>query len=94
MLLEVRLFENHALLITLTALTKNGATLLAAPPKLDLSKYKTDKKIVDEELLKILERPVARNTGAKSKNKKKKKKPAKQAAQGEEEEEEDSDDDE
>jgi hypothetical protein len=52
---------------------------------LDLSKVKSDKKIVDEEVLKILEQPLARNTG-KSKNKKKKKKPAKKAADGEEEE--------
>jgi len=39
---------------------------------LDLSKFKTDKKIEDEEVLKILEQPLSRNTG-KSKNKKKKK---------------------
>jgi len=76
-------------------LTKNGAQILAAPPKLDLSKYKTDNKIVDEEVLKILERPLARNTGTKSKNKKKKKKPAKKVASaqdddGDEEDEESS----
>lgn len=39
---------------------------------MDLSKFKTDKKIEDEEVLKILEQPLSRNTG-KSKNKKKKK---------------------
>lgn len=54
-----------------------------------MSKYKTDKKIEDEEILKILEQPLARNTGSKSKNKKKKKKPAKKTA---EEESDDSDD--
>ncbi|UKZ59300.1 uncharacterized protein TrAtP1_000619 [Trichoderma atroviride] len=44
-----------------------------APPELDLSKYQTDKKITDEEILKILEQPLARNTGKKKpKNKKKK----------------------
>lgn len=70
-----------AVLICSAAITKNGLTKLAAPPPLDLSKYKTDKKITDEEILKILEQPLARNTGkSKSKNKKKKKKPAKKAA--------------
>lgn len=50
-----------------------------------MSKYKTDKKITDEEILKILEQPTARSTGAKGKNKKKKKKPAKKAADEDEE---------
>lgn len=63
---------------------KNGLVRLAAPPTPDLEQYKTDKKITDGEILKILERPVARSTGAKSKNKKKKKKPAKKAAEEEE----------
>lgn len=76
------------------AFTKNGAQLLSAPPKPDLSIYKTDKKITDEEILKILERPVARNTGTKSKNKKKKKKPAKKAATAAAGEAEDDDDEE
>lgn len=57
---------------------------LTAPPAPDFEQYKTDKKITDEEILKILERPVARSTGAKSKNKKKKKKPAKKSAEEEE----------
>ncbi|KAK5956888.1 hypothetical protein OHC33_002377 [Knufia fluminis] len=81
---------------TTVAITKNGLTKLAAPPALDLEKVKSDKKIEDEEILKILERPLAKSTGTKSKNKKKKKKPAKKAAatadEGEESEEEDSDD--
>ena len=73
------------------ALTKNGMQVLAGPPKPDLSRYKTDNKITDEEVLKILERPLARNTGAKSKNKKKKKKkPAKKAAQTDDDDEEES----
>lgn len=55
---------------------------------MDLSKVKSDKKIEDEEILKILEQPLSRNTGNKSKNKKKKKKPTKKAA-GEDEEESD-----
>lgn len=64
---------------------------MAAPSAPDESKYKTEKRITDEEILKILEQPTARSTGAKGKNKKKKKKPAKKAA---EEEEEDSSDEE
>jgi len=63
---------------------------VGAPPALDLSKFKSDKKIEDEEVLKILEQPLARNTG-KSKNKKKKKS-AKKAAKEESESEEESDD--
>ncbi len=38
-----------------------------------MSKFKTDKKITDEEILKILEQPLARNTGKSKKNNKKKK---------------------
>ncbi|KAI1432053.1 peptidase M24, structural domain-containing protein [Xylaria sp. CBS 124048] len=67
-----------ARLLTTLVITKNGITKLGAPPALDLSKYQTDKKITDEEILKILEQPLAKNKG-KSKNKKKKK-PAKKAA--------------
>ena len=53
---------------------------------MDVSKFKTDKKIVDEEILKILEQPLARNTGKNKKNKKKKKAAKKD---GEEEESDD-----
>ena len=53
-----------------------------------MSKYKTDKKITDEEVLKILEQPLSRNVGKKNKKKKPKKKTAKKDG----EEEEDSDD--
>jgi hypothetical protein len=74
------------------AITKNGMQRLAQPPALDLEKYKSDKKIEDEEILKILEQPIGKTSV--KKNKKKKKKPAKKAATGdaaaaEEEEEED-----
>ena len=69
------------------AITKNGITRLAQPPALDVSKYKTDKKITDEEVLKILEQPIGKTST--KKNKKKKKKPAKKAAAAEEEEESD-----
>lgn len=83
-------------LFTTVAITKNGLTKLAAAPALDLEKVKSDKKIEDEEVLKILERPLAKSTGTKSKNKKKKKKPAKKAAaaadEGDDSEEEESDD--
>lgn len=49
-----------------------------------MSKYQTDKKITDEEVLQILEQPLALN---KSKSKNKKKKPAKKAAKDGENEE-------
>ena len=61
-------------------------TRLSTPPPLDLSKYQTDKKITDEEILKILEQPTAKSTGAKGKNKKKKKKPAKKVVEEEDDE--------
>ncbi|ODH14084.1 DNA-binding protein, 42 kDa [Paracoccidioides brasiliensis] len=67
-------------LLTTVVITKNGLTRVAAPPPLDLSKVQSDKKITDEEILKILERPLARSTGTKKSKKKKKKKPAKKAA--------------
>lgn len=63
------------MIVFVVAITKNGITKLAAPNALDLSQYKTDKKIEDEEILKILEQPLARSTGNK-KNKNKKKKTA------------------
>jgi hypothetical protein len=66
------------------AITKNGLQKIAAPPAPDLSKFKTDKKITNEEVLKILEQPLAKET--KSKNKKKKK-PAKKAAAADDDEE-------
>ena len=59
---------------------------LSAPPTPDLSKYQTENKIIDEEILKILEQPVSKSTGTKSKNKKKKKKkPAKKAVEEDDE---------
>ncbi|CAM1505553.1 Fc.00g111900.m01.CDS01 [Cosmosporella sp. VM-42] len=71
---------NVARLLTTIAITKNGITKLGAPPQLDLSKFQTDKKITDEEVLKILEQPLARNTG------KKKSKPKKKASEKKDEE--------
>lgn len=69
---------------------------MSAPPTLDTSKYEgeTTKKITDDEILKILEQPVAKASSAKSKNKKKKKKPAKKAAAEDEDEDEESSDEE
>lgn len=61
----------------MSVITKNGVTKLGAAPALDVSKFKTDKKIEDEEVLKILEQPLARNKG-KPKSKPKKK-PAKKS---------------
>lgn len=51
----------------IVAITKKGLTKLAEPPAFDVSKYQSDKKITDEEILKILERPLSKE------NKKKKK---------------------
>lgn len=79
-------------LIGCLAITKNGMTKLAAPPAVDPDTYKSDKKITDEEVLKILEQPLAKATSAK-KNKKKKKKPKKKAAAATAEEEDSDEDD-
>ncbi|KAH8696695.1 curved DNA-binding protein [Talaromyces proteolyticus] len=57
-------------LLTTVAITKNGLTRLAAPPAPDLTKFKTDKKIEDQEILEILEQPLSK--AKKSSNKKKK----------------------
>merc|ERR1712000_396458 len=76
-------------LLTTIVITKNGLQRIAAPPSPDLSKFKTDKKITDEEVLKILEQPLAKE--AKAKNKNKKKKPAKKAAAAADDDEESSD---
>lgn len=77
-----------------TAIGKNGMQRLAQPTPIDVSKYKSDKKIEDEEILKILEQPIGK-TATKKKNNKKKKKPAKKpAADGAAAAEEESDDEE
>jgi len=82
-----------ARVFTTVAITKNGMQRLAQPTAIDTSKYKSDKKIEDEEILKILEQPIGKTST--KKNKKKKKKPAKKAAEGgAAAEEEDDDDDE
>ncbi|KAF2147361.1 uncharacterized protein K452DRAFT_314540 [Aplosporella prunicola CBS 121167] len=69
--------EPVARLLTTLAITKNGIQRLAAPTSPDVTQFKTDKKIEDEEILKILEQPVAKAASSKPKNKKKKKKAAK-----------------
>lgn len=73
-----------ARVLTTIAITKNGLQRLAGPPTPDLSRFKTDKKITDEEVLKILEQPLAKETKPKNK---KKKKPAKKAAAKDDDEE-------
>lgn len=73
-------------LFSTVAITKNGLTRLAAPPSPDLSQFKTEKKITDEEILQILEQPLARSTGTKSKKKKKKAAAKKAPSEGAEEE--------
>lgn len=74
---------------TYAAITKNGITRLAAPPTPELGKLKTENKITDEEILSILEKPIARSTGSKKKKPKKKK----AATKKDEEDEESSDED-
>jgi len=64
-------------------------TRFSAPPSPDLESFKTDKKITDEEVLKILEQPLAKPSGSKPKNKKKKKKTTKKVEAEEEGEESD-----
>ncbi|EZF23298.1 DNA-binding protein, 42 kDa [Trichophyton rubrum D6] len=82
-------------LLTTVAILKNGLSRLAAPPPLDLEKVQSDKKITDEEVLAILERPLAKSTGSKGKkNKKKKKKPAKKPVEEEDDDEEEDSDEE
>jgi len=61
-------------LLSTVAITKNGIQRVAAPPTLDVAKYKTDNKITDEEILKLLEQPISKSSASKSKSKKKKKK--------------------
>lgn len=46
---------------------------MSAPPALDMDKLQTENKITDEEILGILEKPIARSTGSKKKKPKKKK---------------------
>lgn len=79
-------------LTNILAITKNGVQKISAPVAPDTSLWKSDKKITDDEILKILELPLAKATTAKPKNKKKKKKAAKKAAPKEAEEDEEDDD--
>ncbi len=83
------LFYILKILLSITAITKNGLQRLAAPPAPDLSKIKSDKKITDEEVLKTLEQPLAKESKPKNK---KKKKPAKKAAAADDDDDEESDD--
>ncbi|KAI5794195.1 peptidase M24, structural domain-containing protein [Pyronema domesticum] len=53
------------------AITKNGITKLAAPPALDLEKFTSEKKIEDEEILKLLELPLKQDAKKKKKAAKK-----------------------
>ncbi|KAF3214193.1 Curved DNA-binding protein (42 kDa protein), partial [Orbilia oligospora] len=55
---------------SVVAVTKKGLSVISAPPAVDLEKVKSDKKITDEEILKLLEIPI----GAPKKANKKKKK--------------------
>ncbi|KAK0821073.1 hypothetical protein LTR02_003760 [Friedmanniomyces endolithicus] len=82
-------------LFSTVSVTKHGIQSLAGPPPMNIEQYKSEKKITDEEVLKILEQPLAKPASDKKKNKKKpKKKPAKKAVQKEEEDDDDEDEDE
>ncbi|KAI9803313.1 MAG: hypothetical protein M1825_002104 [Sarcosagium campestre] len=63
--------EPVARVFSTVAITKNGLTRLASPPAPDLSKYRSDKKITDEEILSLLDLPLAKASTSKSKPKKK-----------------------
>ncbi|RKF54401.1 putative phd-finger domain-containing protein [Golovinomyces cichoracearum] len=63
--------EPVARTFTTIAITKNGLQKLASPPQLDISKFKTEKKITDEEILKILDLPLVKESKLKNKTKKK-----------------------
>ncbi|KAI9894769.1 MAG: Curved DNA-binding protein (42 kDa protein) [Vezdaea aestivalis] len=84
--------DDVARVFSTVAITKNGLTKLAAPPPLDLDKIKSEKKITDEEVLKILELQITNSSG-KSKSKKKKKKAKAKTEKATEEDEESSDED-
>lgn len=56
-----------SMLTCITAITKKGLIRLAEPPSFDVSKYQSDKKITDEEVLKILERPLSKEPKKKKK---------------------------
>ncbi|KAK1059026.1 hypothetical protein LTR74_012915 [Friedmanniomyces endolithicus] len=82
-------------LFSTVSVTKHGIQSLAGPPPMNIEQYKSEKKITDEEVLKILEQPLAKPASDKKKSKKKpKKKPAKKAVQKEEEDDDDEDEDE
>ena len=55
-------FSLSLILTCSIAVTKNGINRLAQPSAIDVSKYKTDKKITDEEILKILEQPIGKTS--------------------------------
>ena len=69
---------------TTIALTKNGTIRLSGPATLDTDKVKTEKKLEDEELLKLIAEPLR---AGKAKNKKKKVAPEGGGKPEEEEEE-------
>lgn len=58
-------------LLTSPAVTKNGIVRLGAPPALNLEQVTSDKKITDEEILKILDKPLSKPSNNKPKSKKK-----------------------
>ena len=67
---------------TTIALTKNGTVRLSGPAELDTAKVQSEKKLEDEELLKLIAEPLK---AGKSKNKKKKKAGEEEKAEAEQE---------
>lgn len=62
--------EPVARILSTIAITKNGLQRLAAPPTPDLFRFKSEKKITDEEVLRLLEQPLAKESRPKTKKKK------------------------
>ncbi|KAI9849728.1 MAG: Curved DNA-binding protein (42 kDa protein) [Thelocarpon superellum] len=66
--------EPVARVFSTVAITKNGLSRFSAPPPLDPTQLKSQGKITDEEVLKILEQPLTKPSSNKSKGKSKSKK--------------------
>jgi len=56
--MRFREFARISIADNFVAITKNGLVYLSMPFLSDVLKYKTDKKIINEEILKILEQSV------------------------------------
>jgi len=75
--MRFREFVRISIADNFVTITKNNLVYLSVSFLSDVLKYKMNKKIINEEILKILEQLIAQSTDVKSKNCKKKKKSAK-----------------